>query len=76
MFHFAALRNTLGDNGAFQYAEVYAQWRQPDEAVKWLEVAYRTHDTGLATMRTDVLLDPIRQTPQYAAIERRLRFPP
>ena len=76
MFHFAALRATLGMNGAFQYAEVYAQWRQPDEAVKWLEMAYRTHDTGLATMRTDVLLDPIRQTPQYATIERQLQFPP
>ncbi len=76
MFHFAALRATLGENGAFQYAEVYAQWRQPDEAVKWLAVAYRTHDTGLATMRTNVLLDPIRETPQYAAIERQLQFPP
>lgn len=76
MFHFAALRSMMGMNGAFQYAEIYAQWRQPAEAVKWLEVAYRTHDTGLATMRTDVLLDPIRETPQYAAIERELRFPP
>ncbi len=74
--HFAALRNALGDNGAFQYAEVYAQWSQPAEALKWLDVAYRTHDAGLAMLKTDTFLKPIRQTPQFAAIERELRFPP
>jgi len=74
--HLAALRKALGDNGAFQYAEVYAQWRRPAEALKWLNVAYRTHDAGLAMLKTDTFLQPIRQTPQFAAIEQQLRFPP
>ena len=74
--HFAALRNALGDNGAFQYAEVYAQWSQPAEALKWLDVAYRTHDAGLAMIKTDTLLKLIRQMPQFAAIEEKLGFPP
>ncbi len=74
--HFAALRNALGENGAFQYAEVYAQWSQLSEALKWLDVAYRTHDSALSMMKTDSLLEPIRKTPQFAAIERRLRYPP
>jgi TolB-like protein/DNA-binding winged helix-turn-helix (wHTH) protein len=74
--HFAALRKALGDNGAFQYAEVYAQWRRSADALKWLDVAYRTHDAGLAMMKTDTFLEPIRQTPQFAAIEKELRFPP
>ena len=76
LFHLAALRAALGANGAFQYAEVYAQWRQPNEAVKWLQAAYRLHDSGLLTIKSDKLLDPIRDTPQYAAIERQLHFPP
>lgn len=76
LFHLAALRGALGANGAFQYAEVYAQWKQPGEAVKWLQAAYRMHDAGLLSMRADPLLDPIRSTPQYATIVRKLNFPP
>ena len=74
--HFAALRKSLGISGAFHYAEVYAQWSQSAEALKWLDVAYRTHGAALAMMKTDSLLEPIRTTPQFAAIERRLRYPP
>ena len=74
--HFAALRNSLGMSGAFHYAEVYAQWSQSAEALKWLDVAYRTHGAALAMMKTDSLLEPIRKMPQFAAIERRLRYPP
>lgn len=74
--HFAALRNSLGMSGAFHYAEVYAQWSQSAEALKWLDVAYRTHGAALAMMKTDSLLEPIRKMPQFAAIEKRLRYPP
>lgn len=74
--HLAALRRALGKNGAFQYAEVYAQWSQSEEALKWLDVAFRTHDAGLAMMKADMFLEPIRALPQFAAIETGLRFPP
>ena len=74
--HFAALRKYLGISGAFHYAEVYAQWSQSAEALKWLDVAYRTHGAALAMMKTDSLLEPIRNMPQFADIERRLRYPP
>jgi TolB-like protein/DNA-binding winged helix-turn-helix (wHTH) protein/tetratricopeptide (TPR) repeat protein len=70
-----ALRQKLGDNGAFQYAELYAQWHMPHDALSWLQAAYRLHDAGLATMKSDPLLNPIRKTAEYAAIEQGLHFP-
>jgi hypothetical protein len=30
----------------------------------------------LTALRTDWLLDPIRSTPEFKALERRLNFPP
>jgi serine/threonine-protein kinase len=74
--NFAKLRAELGDTGAIQYAEIYAQWGQPDEALRWLDQAWRLHDPGLIEMRADSRLDPIRDTPQFKDIERRMNFPP
>lgn len=70
------LRAGLGDGAAYQYAEIYAQWSQPSDALQWLQTAYRLHDSGLAGLKSDSLLDPIRATPQYRDIECRLNFPP
>jgi hypothetical protein len=70
------LSGLLGNAGAFQYAEIYAQWSQPADATKWLETAYRLHDSGLANLKSDSLLDPIRATGTYRDIAQRLNFPP
>ena len=32
-------------------------------------------DPGLVTLRTDPLLDPLRNEPRFQAIERQLKFP-
>jgi tetratricopeptide (TPR) repeat protein len=69
------LRALLGDNGTVQYADIYAQWGRPDDALHWLETAYRLHDPGLLDMKPDWFLDPIRDTPRYKDIERRMNFP-
>jgi TolB-like protein/DNA-binding winged helix-turn-helix (wHTH) protein len=74
-FELNKLRALLGDTGAYQYAEIYAQWSRPSDALHWLQAAYRLHDSGLAGLKSDSLLEPIRQTPQYREIERRLNFP-
>lgn len=71
----AKLRAQLGDTGAIQYAEIYAQWGQPDEALHWMEEAWRLHDPGLIEMKADSRLDPIRDLPRFKAIEQRLNFP-
>jgi tetratricopeptide (TPR) repeat protein len=70
------LRAALGDAGAYNYAMIFAQWGQKTDAIKWLQTAYRLHDSGLTGMQTDPFLDPIRDTPEFKDIERRLNFPP
>jgi tetratricopeptide (TPR) repeat protein len=71
----AALRALLGDRGAYNYAQIYAQWGAPENALAWLGTAYRLHDTGIVQLKVDPLMDPIRARPEFADIERRLNFP-
>jgi TolB-like protein/DNA-binding winged helix-turn-helix (wHTH) protein len=71
----ARLRRALGDTGAYNYAQVYAQWGQPGEALRWLELAYGLHDTGLILLKADPLLAPLRHTPQFQSLQKRLGFP-
>jgi hypothetical protein len=60
---------------AYQYAEIYAQWGNAPKALEWLEAALRLRDPGLADIKTDLLLDPLRQESRFQAIERALKFP-
>jgi TolB-like protein/DNA-binding winged helix-turn-helix (wHTH) protein/tetratricopeptide (TPR) repeat protein len=66
------LRDMLGDNGAYNYAVVYAQWGDAHQALSWLEVALRFKDAGLSGVSTDPLLDPLRGTREYADFTRRV----
>ena len=63
------------DVWAYQYAEIYAQWGIQAKALERLETALRLRDPGLALLKTDPLLDPLRGEPRFKAIERQLKFP-
>jgi hypothetical protein len=65
----------VSDAAAYQYATVYAQWGQRAKALEWLETALRLRDPGLENLKTDSLLDSLRQEPRFQAIERELKFP-
>jgi TolB-like protein len=69
---FKALR---GDAGAYGYATIYAQWGDVREALGWLERALRLRDPQLISLKTDPLLDPLRNEPRLQAVERELKFP-
>ena len=71
----AKLKAAQGDAAAYQYATIYAQWGNRAKALEWLETAWRLRDPGLENLKTDPLLDPIRQEPRFQAIERELKFP-
>jgi TolB-like protein/Tfp pilus assembly protein PilF len=71
----AKMKAALGDDFAYQYAAIYAQWGNRAQALEWLETALRLRDTGLEYLKTDPLMDPLRQEPRFQAIERELRFP-
>ena len=74
----AAMRRAAeknGDTAGYQYAEIYAQWGENKAALDWLEKAMRLRDPGLASLRVDPLMDPLRKEPRFQAIERELKFP-
>jgi TolB-like protein/Flp pilus assembly protein TadD len=71
----AKIKETIGDAAAFQYAEIYAQWGDVPTALMWLETAYRLRDPGLAGLKIDNLLDPLRNEPRFQEILRKLKFP-
>lgn len=70
------LRGSYGDRAAFSYAQIYAQWGNITEALSWLETALRLQDPSLDELKTQPLLDPLRDEARFHAIERALRFPP
>jgi len=64
-----------GDTSAYQYSTIYAQWGDRAKALDWLETARRLRDAGLQTLKTDPLLEPLRQEPRFQAIAQELKFP-
>jgi TolB-like protein/tetratricopeptide (TPR) repeat protein len=71
----AKLRASQGDDVAYQYAEIYAQWGETAKALQWLDTTVRLRDPGLSSMKVDPLMDPLRKEPRFQAIERELKFP-
>jgi TolB-like protein/Flp pilus assembly protein TadD len=71
----AKMKAAGGDTSAYQYASIYAQWGNRAQALVWLETAWRLRDGGLTLLKTDPLLDPLRQEPRFKAIKGELKFP-
>jgi tetratricopeptide (TPR) repeat protein len=71
----AQMKSQSGDAMAYQYASIYAQRGDIPHALDWLETAYRLRDPGLAWLKVDFLVDPIRKEPRFKEIERKLDFP-
>ena len=57
------------------YARAYAQWGDIPKALDWLETAWRLRETTLVFLKSEPLLDPLRNEPRFQAIERELKFP-
>jgi TolB-like protein/DNA-binding winged helix-turn-helix (wHTH) protein/Tfp pilus assembly protein PilF len=70
--HMDRLQAAFGDSGAFQYAQIDAQWGQLDAAGTWLRTAYRLRDPGLVYIKAEPMLDPIRNSTAYLDIAGRL----
>jgi len=64
-----------GNARAYSYAAIYAQWGDTPKALEWLETALQLHDPGLIDLKTDPLLDPLRNEPRFQAVMRELKFP-
>jgi TolB-like protein/Flp pilus assembly protein TadD len=71
----AKLKAALGNAAAYQYATIYAQWGNVPKALEWLDTALRLRDSGLELLKTDPVLDPLRQESRFQAVIRELKFP-
>jgi TolB-like protein/Tfp pilus assembly protein PilF len=72
----ARFKALKGDAGAYDYATIYAQWGNTPKALEWLQTALQLRDPQLINLKTDPLLDPLRQEPRFKTIERELKFLP
>jgi TolB-like protein len=71
----AKMKVAQGDRAAYHYGTIYAQWGDGPKALDWLATAVRARNSALEYLKTDPLLDPLRNDPRFQAIERQLRFP-
>ena len=69
-------KTIVGDGEPYAAAGLYAQLGNKEEALRWLAEAEQRHDLDLLSMKVDWYLDPIRNEPQFKAIEARMKFPP
>ena len=69
------MKASRGDAAAYWYATTYAQWGNTKQALEWLEKALQLRDEGLQILKTDPLMDPLRNEPRFQAVERALKFP-
>jgi TolB-like protein/DNA-binding winged helix-turn-helix (wHTH) protein/Tfp pilus assembly protein PilF len=70
------LKQSGRDDATYNFAEIYAQWRDHASALSWLEQAFKQHDQVLGQILADPLLDPIRDEPRFKEVVRQLNLPP
>jgi TolB-like protein/DNA-binding winged helix-turn-helix (wHTH) protein/Tfp pilus assembly protein PilF len=55
-------------------AQIYCALHQSDDAMRWLERAYKQHDTAINMIGVEPLFDNCRQDPRFQALVRRLNL--
>jgi tetratricopeptide (TPR) repeat protein len=70
----AELRASSGDKVLYQYAQIYAQRGELDQAIDELQKARASDDSGLVTMYNDPLLEPLRKRPEFSSLLKSLGF--
>ncbi|NKB32799.1 MAG: tetratricopeptide repeat protein [Pseudomonadales bacterium] len=66
---------TDADGAAFQIAEVYAHWQQPDQAFEWLDHAFSQGDPGLSELYSSVNLENLYDDSSFIELAERIGLP-
>jgi hypothetical protein len=56
-------------------AQIYASLGETDEALRWLEVAYRQRTAWMVLLKVDPRFDGVRCDPRFQDLLRRINFP-
>ena len=60
---------------AFEFAEIYIQLSQRDNALRALETSFQQHDPNLLLVQNLAIFDPLHDEPRYRAIIRGIDLP-
>jgi serine/threonine-protein kinase len=71
----AKYKRLYGDSSHYQYAGIYAQLGDRKRALDALEQALAFRDGGLASIKFDPRLDPIRGQSRFNAVVKTMNFP-
>ena len=69
------LERNFAETHAYDIAQVHAYRKEIDQAFDWLDHAYRLHAHGLAKIKTDSYMTPLRDEPRYKAFLRKMNLP-
>jgi eukaryotic-like serine/threonine-protein kinase len=61
--------------GPVQIATIYAALGERNEALNWLEEAYRVHDGNMVMLKVFPGWDPLRADPRFGVLLQRMKFP-
>ncbi|WP_391561138.1 TIR domain-containing protein [Novosphingobium sp.] len=64
----------FGDAASYQFAQIYSQAGEIDQALSTLRHAREIGDVGLAQAYTDPMLDPLRSRPEFSRLLMELGF--
>jgi TolB-like protein/DNA-binding winged helix-turn-helix (wHTH) protein/tetratricopeptide (TPR) repeat protein len=59
----------------YHFVVIYSALGEKDKAFEWLDKAFEQHDIGVARMKIDPKLDPLRSDPRFGEYLKRLRLP-
>jgi serine/threonine-protein kinase len=71
----ARLTNIYPHTVNYQLAQIYAQRGETDRAFAALDAAWTYRDPGLANLKIDPFVDPLRRDPRFGVMLRKLNFP-
>ena len=71
----AELTRVYPNTANYQLAQICAQRGETDRAFAALDGAWTYRDPGLANLKVDPFVDPLRRDPRFDAVVRKLDFP-
>ena len=72
---FGTLQARYGSGANFQYAQIAAQGGEIDRGIAFLQAAWGERDPGLARIKTDPYIDPLRKDARFGAVVAKLKIP-
>ena len=59
-----------------EFADLYSQLGEKDQAFEWLEKAYKEREGGLMFLKVNLDWDPLRDDPRFQDLLRRMNLEP